>query len=112
MTRLRWGAFLALLLLAQPALGVGFGNPYPVNATFNFQVNIDSYNCQFWSQVAPWYLYFPEDPNCHSPSYTGHFPYWPQQGQFGAPAAAPGPIAQYPGQANPYFRPVHYQPQV
>lgn len=70
----------ALLLTALAAVGVfpvhAWGAPpIKVNASFNFKFNVKVGPTN--QNKAPWYSYFPYDPNLQAPSTGNPYPNWP-----------------------------------
>jgi hypothetical protein len=106
---------LAVGLSAAPAHAGGFCTPYSFNCgPCNFYFGP---TCPNWSQLGPWYLYWPMEAHFVAPAPTG-YPYWPSAQvlpgmaiggpAMGAPpAGAPGlpPPAMMPGPGGPAIGP-------
>jgi hypothetical protein len=81
-----------------------------VDAGLNWHLNLFVGNYNFWTQVGPWYTYFPYDPHYHTPGPG--YPYWP------TPPTTEGPAlvgySQRPGWSPqapfPACTPNGYQP--
>jgi hypothetical protein len=113
-------ALVALPLLALPA-SANWCQPYKVTVggNVNFHVGPQYPN---WSQLGPWYLYWPMEAHFVAPAPTG-YPYWPSaQGlpgmsiggpavPYGAPPSlpAPAPVGTPPA-AAPIPAPAPLQP--
>lgn len=85
---------LAVLLFSNAA---AYANHPPVTVDFTFRFDVEIGNQQHYKSLAPWYTYFPYDPNIHG--RAPHFPTWPPTSPTGAPA--PGPTGRVPGPMLP-----------
>jgi hypothetical protein len=118
-------ALAAVPLLALPARAqLCCCQPYKVQVGGNVNLSIQPVYPN-WSQLGPWYLYWPMEAHFVAPAPTG-YPYWPSPQtlpgmSLGGPAAPPGapgmapppagmPPMAAPGAAPPALKPASYYP--
>lgn len=71
--------------------------PIKIDAAVIFRFNIKVGHKYQHRPLAPWYTYFPQDPNLKAPAQPSPYPHWPQQ----FPPAAPAPTKDSMGYLPP-----------
>lgn len=92
---------LAAFFLAAPALTFASHPsklpPIKVDAAIIFRFNVKVGHKYQHRPLAPWYTYFPQDPNLTGPAQPSPYPHWPQQFPPNPnPVPAPGSMGYLP----------------
>jgi hypothetical protein len=113
--RRAWLGLFAVAWLLTPATVHAWGTPIPmkVDSIFIYRFDVKVGPSAFARPAAPWYTYFPSDPNLQAQPARNQYPNWPTNFPAAQAPSAGGPVTyQMPAQepAAGYYYPQAVQP--